>query len=994
MTGSALRRSDGQDWPSRGLSRAVRFAVLSLVLSCSGGKDGGPTAPKAPPPTLTSLTVSLSASTVAVGQSVTATATGTDQNGAPIATGAISWSTGSPTIATVNASGAVNGITAGQTSVIASAAGRQGQQSLTVIPAPVATVSISPAAVEIRAGTAQQLSVVLKDVGGNVLSGRAVTWESSDTSRVRVSNTGMVTAVAPGVGEVTARSEGRAGAVSVVVLSSATVSAAASGTTVTLPTGTVVTIPPATVAAGAVVSVTERPRTDASGAADDGWRLTVRIESVSGAEPTGSRTLTVQPSNVGAAQAGKTAYWLVTDSGSTEQRFATESAGAAGSAVETRNGGLVMAPLVVAYTAQKVVTLVVRIQQGVAQNASNCGSVPRFRRATGRSALSGPRAAVILVHGWQPFARCRAADDASIWQRAASWATGYADLSDYEPQPMWEPLINALVNDATLNPDVDVWVYRYPTTLSPSENAADLWQRIGAESALPKGADKLTVVAHSMGGLVARYLDKLDSEGRVAGIVTMGTPHRGSELAEGSIAQFLMPSPGLDALRGQDVASDAPLPASAPLHAIRGGMPCSYFTALGAGLSGEARLVALLGSSSCRLFSGSADITDGIVLHSSSAPTGATTTGAAASAGTIVTHLDIPANATAIAGAIAKLRTWLAPVLGNVNTVTIAPPTTYLSVASSRQFVATLVGAAGNTLAGRVVTWSSSNSGVAMVDAVTGVVTAVAVGIATITATSEGKSGAATVTVGLLKGQQATTDPADEITASSARLHGRVLQDGGAYSVWFEYGTSPTLVGASTTGTGTGPGSNCVGSAYCFWYSDRNNLASASTYYFRIVTSDVTGVSRGAIRTFTTAAPPVISSLSVTLIGLNHANCVASGNNGSLYRFQFAYVDPDGDVVSTGDPVTYSWAYRPSNTTGSLLPTGLTVTGTSASGTMAFSICNRFGANASHDASIVLRDRAGHESNALAVNIPKPTGANLVEMSTKPSIMSVPEGGR
>ncbi len=45
------------------------------------------------------------------------------------------------------------------------------------------------------------------------------------------------------------------------------------------------------------------------------------------------------------------------------------------------------------------------------------------------------------------------------------------------------------------------------------------------------GADKLILVGHSMGGLVARAYLQSHGEVRVASLVTLGTPHQGSELA-------------------------------------------------------------------------------------------------------------------------------------------------------------------------------------------------------------------------------------------------------------------------------------------------------------------------------------------------------------------------------------------------------------------------------------------------------------------------------
>src|SRR2546428_10482062 len=62
------------------------------------------------------------------------------------------------------------------------------------------------------------------------------------------------------------------------------------------------------------------------------------------------------------------------------------------------------------------------------------------------------------------------------------------------------------------------------------------------------------------------------------------------------------------------------------------------------------------------------------------------------------------------------------------------------------QLTATPLDAKGNPLSGRIVTWASSAPGVAIVST-GGLVTGVATGSATITATSEGKSGSAAITV-------------------------------------------------------------------------------------------------------------------------------------------------------------------------------------------------------------------------------------------------------
>ena len=82
-----------------------------------------------------------------------------------------------------------------------------------------------------------------------------------------------------------------------------------------------------------------------------------------------------------------------------------------------------------------------------------------------------------------------------------------------------------------------------------------------------------------------------------------------------------------------------------------------------------------------------------------------------------------------------------------VATVTVSLGQASVIAGSSTQATAVLKDAAGNVLAGRSVAWSSTNGNSATVDAVTGNVHGIAAGSADIVATSEGKSGKATLTV-------------------------------------------------------------------------------------------------------------------------------------------------------------------------------------------------------------------------------------------------------
>src|SRR5260370_2326233 len=94
-----------------------------------------------------------------------------------------------------------------------------------------------------------------------------------------------------------------------------------------------------------------------------------------------------------------------------------------------------------------------------------------------------------------------------------------------------------------------------------------------------------------------------------------------------------------------------------------------------------------------------------------------------------------------------------------VASVTVSPATASVSVGQTVQLTATLKDASGNVLSGRTVTWASGAPTVATVSP-SGLVSGVAVGSATVTATSEGQSGSATVTVSTVPVASVTVSPA------------------------------------------------------------------------------------------------------------------------------------------------------------------------------------------------------------------------------------------
>src|SRR5438309_4671796 len=169
-----------------------------------------------------SVTVAPSSASIAITGTAQLTATPKDASGNPLTGRAISWSSSDNTIATVNGSGLVTGVAVGSVTITATSEGQSGTATVTVVHVAVASVTVSPATASVQVGSTIQLTATPKDASGNPLSGRVVTWASSNTAMATVSSSGLVTGVAAGSATITAASEGQGGtsAITVTVASS------------------------------------------------------------------------------------------------------------------------------------------------------------------------------------------------------------------------------------------------------------------------------------------------------------------------------------------------------------------------------------------------------------------------------------------------------------------------------------------------------------------------------------------------------------------------------------------------------------------------------------------------------------------------------------------------------------------------------------------------------------------------------------------------------
>ncbi len=158
-----------------------------------------------------SVTVTPPSVTVNVGATVTLTGAAFDAGSTPLPGRVFAWRSANPAIATVTSLGIVRGMGAGTVAITGTSEGKNATSTVTVIVPPVASVTVAPATATVGLGDSLQLTATVKDAAGNVLTGRTVTWQSSNTLVASVNATGKVRALAPGDATITASSEGKSG---------------------------------------------------------------------------------------------------------------------------------------------------------------------------------------------------------------------------------------------------------------------------------------------------------------------------------------------------------------------------------------------------------------------------------------------------------------------------------------------------------------------------------------------------------------------------------------------------------------------------------------------------------------------------------------------------------------------------------------------------------------------------------------------------------------
>lgn len=183
------------------------ITLLAAAVWASGcGDDDGPIAPPPDPPLPTTVAVSPAAAELsALGATVQLTAEVRDQNGQAMPADVFAWSSGSTSVATVDATGLVTAVANGAATVTAAAGAVSGRAQVAVEQA-VSAVRVSPISAVLPVGDTVRLSAAALDARDNEVMDAAFAWSSSDPTVATVEESGLVHARAVGAATITAAS--------------------------------------------------------------------------------------------------------------------------------------------------------------------------------------------------------------------------------------------------------------------------------------------------------------------------------------------------------------------------------------------------------------------------------------------------------------------------------------------------------------------------------------------------------------------------------------------------------------------------------------------------------------------------------------------------------------------------------------------------------------------------------------------------------------------
>ena len=220
-------------WTSSTVANAT-VSASGVVTGLAGGSAtitatlnsvSGSTSVTVNAPTITAISIAPDDLTLPLGVSeqYTASAIYSDGSVQDLVSG-VTWSSSNATVASVDSNGVATTLTAGTTSITATVGGFTDSSTITVVPASLVSITVTPASLSMAAGTQQQFTAtgIFSDGSTQVLT--SATWFSSAANVLTVDANGLGQALASGSATITVTSGTMSGTAAVTVTGATLVS--------------------------------------------------------------------------------------------------------------------------------------------------------------------------------------------------------------------------------------------------------------------------------------------------------------------------------------------------------------------------------------------------------------------------------------------------------------------------------------------------------------------------------------------------------------------------------------------------------------------------------------------------------------------------------------------------------------------------------------------------------------------------------------------------
>jgi Bacterial surface proteins containing Ig-like domains len=791
-----------------GVVTAIALGTVRIAAS-SSGKSGVATIVVIPPP-VASVRVSPTSAAIKVGETVHLIADPLDASGNVLTGRTINWSSSDASVATVDNTGLVKGLTEGTATITATSEGKSGTAGIAVASAVGASITVAPTSVTVTAGQTSQLTATVKDASGSIISGAPVSWNVDKSSIAIVSSTGLVAGQAAGSATITATS----GSAHITV-----------PVTVTLPPANAVVVSPLTVA----LLVTQQQQL--TGTVTDAGGNTIPNQPISWQS---NNTAVATVSNSGLVTAGLPGTATITATSGTVSGTAQVTV----SLVPARR--VTLTPDAVAFTQGDPGT---QLTVALLDSAGNTLSL------TGRPiSWSSNKASVASVNG-SGFVTPGAPGQAVI--TATLTGTGLSATSTVTVTPV--PVASVLVSPSpdTLNITQQIQLTATPEDASgnPLAGRTVVWD--GSDDAIATVSSNGRVTALSPGTMTVTAT----SEGKTgtATIVVNAAPVASVAISPTTQSVIVgQTTPAFTAvtkdgsgnvLTGRTVTFSSSNTSVATIDATSGvatgvAAGTTSITATSEGKTSNAATLTVtdipvgsveispttqsvqVGQSTPAFTAvtkdGSGNVLTGRTVTFSSSSTDIATIDPTSGVATGVSAGTTSITAASEGKTSSAATLTVTPVA--VGSVTISPKSASVDVGSSTPaFTAVTKDDKGHPLTGRTIAWNSSNALVATIDA-SGVATGVSPGTSSITAMSEGKtSNTATLMVNPAPVSTVAVSPATQtIIDGESATFTATLQDANGNTLtdrtvsWKSSNGMVATIDNTGNATSTGPGTTTI----------------------------------------------------------------------------------------------------------------------------------------------------------------------------------------